>query len=243
MKALHFLHGRTLLVLIISQVAVFVCIRFQIRFDLDLLLFNLAIAFPLAFSIQSAFKRRDRALEYFSLFKGSSSALLNSFRLSEDLMQEKKQEVGIVLDQMANQLISQLETRDGSFQHLQKNIEKVISFIEINRGQISNRAIQRMVRYIREVTESSSYLISLIRHRTMLGLRFYSVAFIIIFPLVQAPIILYRMESAPVWSIYLLSAFTSLILVTLSNFQKMIEYPFDPKGVDNIQVEDFKLNS
>ena len=36
---------------------------------------------------------------------------------------------------------------------------------------------------------------------------------------------------------------TSLLLVTLSNFQVMLEYPFDPKGLDNINVREFLLEA
>ena len=38
-------------------------------------------------------------------------------------------------------------------------------------------------------------------------------------------------------------ATTSLLLVTLGNFQVMLEYPFDPKGMDNIKVREFLLES
>ena len=38
-------------------------------------------------------------------------------------------------------------------------------------------------------------------------------------------------------------ATTSLVLVTLSNFQVMLEYPFDPKGLDNIQAREFLLEA
>jgi hypothetical protein len=97
-----------------------------------------------------------------------------------------------------------------------------------------------MIRYTLALSESSAYLISLIRHRTMVGIRFYAIAFIFVFPLVQAPILYYRLGNlVPAWGIYALLAFGSLLLVTLSNFQKMIEYPFDSKGVDNIQIRDF----
>lgn len=101
----------------------------------------------------------------------------------------------------------------------------------------------RMIRYIRDVSEGSAYLISLITHRTMIGLRFYSFFFITIFPFLEAPILLYRLESiVPLWVIYASTAITSLTLITLANFQKMIEYPFDQKGTDLVRVAEFQLN-
>lgn len=242
MKILSLFNLRTFLVLLISQVAAFVVTHFQIKFNLDLLLFGLAIGFPLAFSIQSAFKRRERALEYFSLFKAGLTAVHNSFRVAEDLPDEKKDEIFNTLTVVGNQLIHQLENHESGYKVMQNTVDKILEFIAKNRENLSNRNVLRMIRYIRDVTESSVYLISLIRHRTMIGLRFYAIVFILIFPIIQAPIIYYRLgDLVPTWSIYLILSFGSLILVTLSNFQTMIEYPFDKNGIDNIHLRDFGL--
>jgi len=242
MKILNLFNLRTFLVLLISQLAAFLVIHFQIKFHLDLLLFGLAIGFPLAFSIQSAFKRRERALEYFSLFKAGLTAIYNSFRVSEDLPDDKKNEIRNTMTIISNQLIHQLENHEPGYKVMQNTVDKILEFVAKNRSNLSNRNVLRMVRYIRDVTESSVYLISLIRHRTMIGLRFYSIVFILIFPIIQAPIIYYRLgDLVPTWSIYMILAVGSLILVTLSNFQTMIEYPFDKKGIDNIHLRDFGL--
>jgi hypothetical protein len=40
----------------------------------------------------------------------------------------------------------------------------------------------------------------------------------------------------------LFSGIGALILITLYNFQALIEYPFDQMGVDDIKLEDYKLN-
>ena len=240
MKILNYFNVRTFLALVNSQIAAFLAIHFQVKFNLDLLLFSLCVVFPLHFSMQAAFKRRERALEYFGLFKGGSMALYYSFQVSEGLLTEKKKEANSLLKGMAAQLIHQLENRISGYEPLQRKLNQMFSFIESNREEISKRNVLRMVRYLKDVTESSVYLLSLVSHRTMVGLRFYSIFFIIIFPLVQAPILLYRLESiVPEWAIYVLLALSSLILVTLNNFQTMIEYPFDSKGIDNIHVRDF----
>src|SRR5688572_8767970 len=93
MKILNLINLRTLSVLLISQVAAFLTIHYQIKFNIDVVLFGLAIAFPLAFSLQAAFKRREKALEYFGRFKAGTIALHYSFRISEDLSPEKQNEI------------------------------------------------------------------------------------------------------------------------------------------------------
>jgi hypothetical protein len=244
MKFLNFFNARTFTVLVFSEVAAFVTIHFHLRLDMNLMLFGLAIGFPLAFSIQSAFGRRDRALEYFSLVKSGAQAISHTFDISEDLPAENRAEGKETIIEMVDQLILQLEARVTDHQAFQNKADAVLAFIERNREFISNRNVIRAVRYLRDVNEGSTYLISLVRHRTMAGLRFYAILFIMVFPFIQAPMLLYRIEPiAPLWTLYVFAALSSLLLITLYNFQQMIEYPFDNKGLDNIRVRDFRMNT
>lgn len=243
MKFIYYFNVRTFLALLISQVAAFLVITYQIKFSFNILLFGIAVVFPLHFSIQAAFKRRDRALEFFSLFKGGTMALHYSFQVSEDLSTEGKQEARGLLKKMTDQLFKQLENQVKGYPSFQQLLDNIFIFIEKNKENISTRNKLRMIRYMRDVVESSTYLLSLVNHRTMAGMRFYGIFFTVIFPIIQAPILLKHVESLfPYWAFYLLMALTSLILVTISNFQSMIEYPFDQKGMDNIQIQDFKLD-
>lgn len=243
MKVLYYFNVRTFLALVISQVAAFLAITYQIKFSFNILLFGIAVVFPLHFSIQAAFKRRDKALEYFSLFKGGAMALHYSFQVSEDLPTEGKQEARGLLKKLTGQLLSQLENKLQEYQPLQQVLDDIFIFIEKNKETISTRNKLRMIRYMHDMIESSTYLISLVNHRTIAGLRFYGIFFTLIFPMIQAPIILNHFESlVPTWGIYVLLAVPSLVLVTITNFQSMIEYPFDQRGMDNIQIHDFKLN-
>ncbi len=243
MKILNYFNLRTFLALVVSQLATFIAIKYDIKFHADLLLFGLCVVFPLHFSLQAAFKRRDKALEYFSLFKAGSLALNYTFQMSEDLAAEKKVAIRVVLNSLGTTLINQLETKMPGYKLIHQKLDEVFAFMEANREDISKRNALRMVRYMKDISESSAYLISLVSHRTVLGLRFYSIFFIIILPLVQAPLILYRFDSlVPAWGIHLILAFTTLALVTLNNFQTLLEYPFDPKGIDNVKVREFSVD-
>src|SRR5688572_19648062 len=116
MKVLSFFNVRTFLAVLISQVAAFLAIHYQIKFNLNLMLFGLAVGFPLHFSIQAAFKRREKALEYFSLFKGGLMALYYSIQVAEDLPVEKKVEGTNILKATADQLAQQLRSRDAAYE-------------------------------------------------------------------------------------------------------------------------------
>jgi hypothetical protein len=243
MKSFNYFNVRTFLILLISQIAVFLTITFGLKLNLNLMLFGLAIGFPLGFSIQAAFKRRDRALEYLSLFKGGMLSLYYSFATNDDLKGEQQKEIKNILTATAEQLFFQLENHMIEYAPFQKKANELFIFCDRNQDNISNRSMQRIIRYYRDVALSSAYLIGLVRHRTMAGLRFYAITFIALFPLVQAPLLYYHMEAIiPHWAFYIFVALSSLLLVTLNNFQNAIEYPFDPEGMDNIHIRDFKMN-
>jgi hypothetical protein len=147
-KLIYYFNVRTFLALVISQAAAFLVISYHIKFHLDLLLFGLCIVFPLNFSMQAAFRRRERALEYFSLLKAASMALHYSFQIEEDLPAEKKKRSIGLLNGMFSQLMHQLEHRIAGYKGLQQKLDELFSFIEINRNEISKRNMLRMIRYL-----------------------------------------------------------------------------------------------
>ena len=243
MKALNYFNVRTFFAIAISQLATFLAIQFKLELSHNILLFSLAIVFPLHFSLQAAFKRREKALEYFSLFKAGAMAVHYSFQVSEELADDKKLEVKTLVKNMVSTLAEQLEGFKPGFATMQLRINEVMTFAEKNREAISKRNVLRVIRYMKDVTDSATYLTSLVSHRTMHGIRFYATLFILLFPFIQAPIVMHTLGSrVPEWTLYLIAAMGSVVVITLDNFQKLIEYPFDPRGLDNIKVREFDLD-
>jgi hypothetical protein len=243
MKALFsYFNLRTFFSLAASVLATWLTLRYQLKINVDLLLFGLFLAFPLHFALQSAFKRRERALEYFSKFKGSLLAVHYSLESADEFPPEGKSQGRALLANTALTLVEKLEARRPGFQDFQRKLDELFGFILEHREQIGGRTIKRIVRYLNDTAESSTFLVSLVSHRTMIGMQFYMTAFIFLFPFIQAPLTFYRLdEILSGWSYYAFMAVTSLVLVTLSNFQVMVEYPFDPKGVDNVKMRDFLI--
>jgi hypothetical protein len=77
-----FINIRTFIVVAVALLSCFIAITFNVSIHLNIVLFGLAIAFPLATSIQMAFKRREKALEYLGLFKSGLLAIHYSFQMS-----------------------------------------------------------------------------------------------------------------------------------------------------------------
>ena len=234
----------TFTVLITGLIATYLSLTFRIQLDLNLTLFGLAIAFPMATSIQTAFKRRERAIEYLSLYKAAMAVIYYSFQSSGKLDAQAKAKGKQLLAQATDDLLTSLKTNaEDGFGQADAKFESVMQFMEDNRAFISARLRTRVIRYVKDAEDSAAYLLSLTKHRTMAGLRLFALVFTHAFAILNAPALIHNLQHVlPEWGLYASSALSSLILISLYNFQSAIEYPFDQKGADDIKLDYYRFN-
>ena len=243
MILLSYINIRTFVVVTLSLLSCYLSYRFNLRFHINIVLLGLAIAFPLGTSIQMAFKRREKALEYLALFQSGLLAIHYSFQTSKKLGLEKKAESSVILNVVCDKLLQSLKTSNGNMSQVKAETDKIIQFMERNREEISARILIRVIRYLKDSLDGASYLLSLTTHRTMAGLRWLAIFFIVFFAAFHPPMMVYQLrDQLPEWTVYITCVMGPLLLVTLFNFQQHIEYPFDQKGADDIKLDEFKLN-
>ena len=242
MVLLSYINLRTFVVVALSAISCYLSFVYNLRFHFSIVLLGLAIAFPLGNSIQMAFKRREKALEYLALFKSGLLAIHYSFMSSPKLQPEKKAEAVKMLSDVASQLIGQLQTANGDMVRFRTETDKVMEFLERNREEINKRVLIRVVRYLKDTLDGAIYLLSLTTHRTIIGLRILAVFFINMFAALHPPMLVFQLrDQMPQWVIYLVCMLGPAMLITLYNFQAHIEYPFDQKGADDIKLDEFRL--
>ncbi|MFM8348362.1 MAG: hypothetical protein ACKOAR_10020 [Bacteroidota bacterium] len=240
-RFLKLLNYQTLSVLLVSMGSCYTAVMFEIDYNYDLLLLNLAITFPLSFSIQAAFRRRERALEFLSLFKSSLVTVHQVFQFEKKLPSRQKEEARKMLQRVADDLLGWLSKPDRPVDQINADMDKVFFFISDNKGQVSKSAVQRVIRYMKDVYRGGQYLISMSRHRTVQGLRMYCIVFIYLYSLVNAPVLLHHVGFEASWLVYMICFISSLLLITLYNIQEQMENPFDQSGLDDIILKDFRL--
>jgi len=240
-RFLKLLNYQTLAVLLVSMGSCYTAVMFEIDYNYDLLLLNLAITFPLSFSIQAAFRRRERALEFLSLFKSSLCTVHQSFQFEKKLPSRQKEEARKMLQRVADDMIGWLSRPDGSVEKINTDMDRVFFFISDNKGQLSRSVIQRVIRYMKDVYRGGQYLVSMSRHKTVQGLRMYCIVFIYLYSLVNAPVLLHHVGFEASWLVYIICFISSLLLITLYNIQEQMENPFDQSGLDDIILQDFRL--
>ena len=234
------LNIRTLGIITIGLVSCFLAIHYQIKIHQNMVLFGLIISFPLVFSLQSAFKRRERALEYLAVYKAGYLAVAESFRMSKKLSEPNRISIRQIMLKANLDFFAYLKNRTGKQSEINYVFSQITEFMFTHKEEMSSKAMFRITRYMKEVNNSISYLMSLKTHRTVNLIRLFSNIFICLFPILQACLLVDAFgKNMPNQLIYLISIFSSVTLGTLLQIQRQLEDPFDQDGYDDIKLEEF----
>ena len=241
-RYLIIINFRTLITLLLSLTVPLIAYEFEVVYNIDLTLMSIAIIFPLVFTIRGAFRRREKALEHLSRFRASLRTV-ESFFLASKMSDELKSESERKIQELNNALFEHLNTKSEDTQGFDNKLNAIFDFIKTNRESISGGTREKLFRFLRDVVESSDNLIAIHSHRTPISLKAYCLIFIYIFPLVYTPTIINKIGyDNPEWVTYFVICLSEFILISLYNIQDQMEYPFDKEGLDDIELDLFKIN-
>ncbi len=245
-KYLSILNGRTFFAIGISLIVSYATMAHQFQYNYDLALISIAIIFPLVFTIRSAFRRREKALEYLSCFKAGLITVDNCFQESKKLDQDKKTEIQLIIKTIPALMVDYLGPKTCSQDKLNEEVQKVFHFIKQNNEQIGSGTAIKIFRFMKDVHESISNIVAVNNHRTPISIRAYCLIFIYIYPIIYTPALYNKLHDGislnESWIVYILSAISTFILISLYNVQDQMENPFDQKGLDDIRLNDFKVS-
>jgi ABC-type multidrug transport system fused ATPase/permease subunit len=244
-KYLSILNARTAYAIGISLLVSYATLAFDFQYNYDLALISIAIIFPLVFTIRSAFRRREKALEYLSRFKAGLITVRDSFLENRKLDNNSKEEAQRIVREISTTLNNYLGNRTTSKEQVHGKIEKVSEFIQKNNEFIGSGTALKIFRFMKEVHYSSENIIAVNQHRTPIAMRAYCLIFIYIYPFIYTPALYHKLHDGislnESWIVYLLSAISTFILISLYNVQDQMENPFDQKGLDDIRLNDFLI--
>ena len=237
------INHRTWIALLISITTPYLCFTYNVNFDIDLTLISIAIIFPLVFTIRGSFRRREKALEHLSEFRATIMTIDYFFSSNETLTEEEKNEAYGLLLKISDSLMKQLSANSTETADLDENIHEVYDFLQNHKEAISGKRKEKIFRLMKDLHETIENVHAINIHRTPISLKAYCLIFIYIFPLIYAPAIINRVgPEQNVWITYFIVFFSEFILISLYNIQNQLEYPFDDKGLDDIKLDNFKIN-
>ncbi|MDG2175787.1 MAG: hypothetical protein P8M72_06630 [Gammaproteobacteria bacterium] len=241
-KYLDIMNHRSLIIAVLCIIVTFFCLRFDFSYDVDLIIFSIAIIFPLVFTIREAFRRRQHAIRLLSTLKASISAFYFSLENSNKLDEEEKQQVHVMMNSLSETFIDGLMDRqNGSISIVREQVRDIYNFVDTNRNSISGNASLKLIRLVQDIQECIENLNGIKIHGTPVSLRAYCLIFIYILPFIFTPTLLFSLSNHPSWLIYALSILHGFILISLYNLQDHIEDPFDQLGLDDIKLAGFQF--
>lgn len=240
MKKFNFIFSlHTLGIGCVALLSSYVTLHYQISMYIDFLIVGVIIAFPISFTMREAFRRREKALEYMSLFKASLQSIHYCFECS-DLEQDKKTEIKNILVATSSQMIQYLAGRAGDFESSQQLSSRIFSFIRDNDKDLKKSFTVKVLLFLARTNESIAFLSAAKRHHTPWAVRLIILAgvylFVIFYP---ASLLSNSGFQVSWWYVFSMTFFKGLIFICLYNIQDFLVEPFNQQGADGVKLEDF----
>lgn len=241
------INHQTALVTGASIGATYLCHKYNFQADFPLTLIGIAVVFPLVFSINSAYKRRETALNHYGNIKGLSRAI---YFASQDWLEKpdstQTKNIKSAIEKLFQSINKYLHAEDKDLLTVEKqilnnfrNLSKTIKgFRPLG---MSGSEVSRTNQYLSKLLISFEQLKHIQQYRTPLTLRAYSRVFISILPIIYGPYFVEVAKEANPILMYTLPTLFSVILVSLDNIQEHLENPFDRIGEDDIYINTEKF--
>lgn len=228
--------------LVVSTLITYVSLHFRIAYNVDMTLLSIAIVFPLVFSIRGSFRRREKALQHFSQFRAALKTLSYYISSNNSLPQEHKEKLAAMLSEISDKTNQHLSSNQQSTTEVDNCINGLNEYLMEMGGDAPYKLKDRVFKFLNRLHDGFENLHAINIHRTPVALKAYCLIFIYLFPLIYAPNILLNIgASHPDIVVFFIVLLTQFILITLYNIQDQMEYPFDDDGLDDIKLENFKM--
>ena len=228
----------TVLILCISFISSFICYQFHLTLSIDFLMVGIVIAFPLAFSLRAAFRRREAAIRYLSRFKASLQAVV--YAIGDSKMDElKKSEFRNISSFISDELIEYLVKNHNDASKVQNASHLIYTFVRSNRDCIKSRAMLKISLFTFRINESIEFLLATRRHNIPWGPKILVLAAIYLFIVFYPASFLYETDTSLSF-LFATTAVKGFLLSSFYNVVMMLENPFNQKSPDGIRVYDFR---
>ncbi len=227
-----------------AVIATLLCMKKELTADYPMALIGTAVIFPIVFSINSAYNRREEALAHYARIKAN----LRSIYFTLCGWQDKKI-IGSIADlqeSLAKPLFAIRDVITVSVDDLRQNEPKLYESFTVIAQMIEHRAKECEVdgaeksacrNYLNTVMGETEELKHIFQYRTPRALQAFSDVFITVLPILYAPVFAsIALKIDNYYLAFLVPALFAFVLSSLDNIQADLEDPFDGIGVDDIVI-------
>ena len=233
---------QTWLVTLLALVVVYLCRQFGFLVDLPTTLIGIAVVFPLVFSINSAYKRREDALQAFASLKAHGVALFFAHREWPEDETSHAARAGDLLQRLLTAVAHHFSTNGHDQTETKKKIYAIFSEFShshelLRQVGVPANEISRANQYLRQLIVDFERMNNIASYRTPLALRAYSRLFLNLFPLLFGPYFATLAYPDHPAAGYIVAVLYTVVLVSLDNIQADLENPFDGLGADDLRLD------
>jgi hypothetical protein len=232
----------TLIITVLALSSTYLSQRFGLAADIPGGLIGIAVVFPIVFSINSAYRRREEALRYFASLKAHAVALFYAHRdwTPEGSTHDLNDDIHMIeslFDSIRSYFSAPKKEQEDRFRQVYKIFSRFsLSHELLRKAGVSAGEISRANQYLRSIIIEFERMRNILLYRTPSGLRAYSRVFLNTFPILFGPYFAFLSQKAYPSVGYGVAIIYSLVLVSLDNIQDHLENPYDSIGEDDVNL-------
>lgn len=227
----------------LAVLSTYLSIYHGITAEFPLTLVLTAVVFPIVFSIDAAYKRREAALDHYADIKAHVKALYLAVRDWQDTATETD------IAQCKSLLMKFFESSRVLFTSpvsAMRENEKAVyaAFSEISRfirtdlreKGLNASEVSRCNQYLSKAMVSFEKIKHIYQYRTPRTLNAFRNIFIVVLPVVYGPYFAFLAKEFSPSVIYVTPILTAVVLASLDNIQTHLENPFDRDSEDDLNI-------
>lgn len=234
---------KTIVIAALAVLSTYACLRLNLIANFPLTLIATAIIFPIVFSINSAYKRREAVLDDYAALKAHGRAIYYATRDWLEVADTDKQArcrdlLGDMLHSTRNLFVApRMEMQDHEIQ-VYTSFSNMSRFIrdDLRQAGLASGEVSRCNQYLSKMMFAFEQIKHIYQYRTPRTLRAFSDFFITVLPPLYGPYFAYIARDFPQSLTYIMPVLFALILVSLDNIQSHLENPFDQIGQDDVLI-------
>lgn len=242
-QILMIINFKTVVVTTLAVIATHLCQTYDFTADFPLTLIATAIVFPIVFSINGAYKRRESALDEYGSIKAHGRAIYFATRdwlenSDAETLDAVKNVLGELLAACRRLFTEPLEAMADNEKEVYRQFSNLSRFIKegLREQGLASGEVSRCNQYLSKMIVAFENVKHIYQYRTPRTLRAYSDFFIVVLPVLYGPYFAHISRDYTSGLEYLMPILFSLILVSLDNIQEQLENPFDQIGEDDVTI-------
>ena len=259
--ARSFMYNLSIVVLFqmfLGAICTYACVKLGLMMDVHMSLFVSPIVFPLAFSINANYQRRESVLEDLAMFKSSSSILFFCHRdwikaagLPVDLLKTLSNKLKFLVINIREYLLTEdSQKRKFILQAIYEDCSDIAQLndkIRTSPMKSNSALVARIIHCHNLMCWAFERLRAIREYNSPRSLRAFTKVFIFLMPLLLSPYYVFSgRQTESKWTPYYISIMVSFLFGSLQSVQDKLDDPFDGIGEDDVklgQLDDWTTQS